>query len=210
MRLCDATRRRFTGALRICQLRDPGERTHRSLEVLRCARRHTFWNSRIGEIRLFSLWSLAERFFEPFCNSVDFSVGIVENAALFGQHVLEVAATRPGSDRESDKSARSLNPLAFNLEKCDELRAFDTHVFGSTTYNRHTGVRRLPGPGPGVHRNFFPDRAGVPLSNGLEIRSLFEHSLLCSTLHRCSQAELEAPIAGVAVCNSPAAQAAWL
>ena len=92
MRLCDATRRRFTGALRICQLRDPGERTHRSLEVLRCARRHTFWNSRIGEIRLFSLWSLAERFFEPFCNSVDFSVGIVENAALLGQHVLDVAA----------------------------------------------------------------------------------------------------------------------
>ena len=113
-------------------------------------------------------------------------------------------------DIYQDKSAPSLNPLAFNLEKCDELRAFDTHVFGSTTYNRHTGVRRLPGPGPGVHRNFFPDRAGVPLSNGLEIRSLFEHSLLCSTLHRCSQAELEAPIAGVAVCNSPAAQAAWL
>src|SRR6185503_6314990 len=62
----------------------------------------------------------------------------------------------------------------------------------------------------GRHRNFFPDRAGVPLSNGLEIRSLFEHSLLCSTLHRCSQAELEAPIAGVAVCNSPAAQATSL
>ena len=104
----------------------------------------------------------------------------------------------------------SLNPLAFNLEKCDELRAFDTHVFGSTTYNRHTGVPRLPGPGPGVHRNFFPNRAGVPLSNGLEIRSLIEHSLLCPTLHRCSQAELEAHIAGVAVCNSHAAQAAWL
>ena len=44
-----------------------------------------------------------------------------------------------------DKSAPSLKPLAFNLEKCDELRAFDTHVFGSTTYNRHTGVPRLPG-----------------------------------------------------------------
>ena len=57
-----------------------------------CIGTHTLWNSRIGKIRLFSLWSLAERFFEPFCNSVDFSVGIVENAALFGQHVLEVAA----------------------------------------------------------------------------------------------------------------------
>lgn len=61
-----------------------------------------------------------------------------------------------------------------------------------------------------VHRNFFPNRAGVPLSNGLEIRSLIEHSLLCPTLHRCSQSELEAHIAGVAVCNSHAAQAAWL
>ena len=38
------------------------------------------------------MWSLGERFFEPFCNSMDFSVGIVENAALLGQHLLEVAA----------------------------------------------------------------------------------------------------------------------
>ena len=42
-----------------------------------------------------------------------------------------------------DKSAPSLNPLPFNLEKCDELPAFDTPVFGSTPYNRHTGVPEL-------------------------------------------------------------------
>ena len=64
-------------------------------------------------------------------------------------------------------------------------------------------------PDPGF-TEIFPDRAGVPLSNGLEIRSLIERSLLCPTLHRCSQAELEAHIAGVAVCNSHAAQTARL
>jgi len=39
-----------------------------------------------------------------------------------------------------------MNPPAFNLKKCDELRAFGSCLFGSTTYNRHTGVPRLPDP----------------------------------------------------------------
>jgi hypothetical protein len=84
-----------------------------------------------------------------------------------------------------DKSAPSLKPLAFNLEKCDELRAIDTLFLGSTTYNRHTGVPRLPEPGPGVHRT----------------------SSLTTLVFT---SELEVHIAGVAVCNSQAAQAAWL
>jgi hypothetical protein len=55
-----------------------------------------------------------------------------------------------------DKSAPYLDPLAFNLEKCEDLRAFDTHVFGSTTYNRNIEVPRLPSTRAGRLPKFLP------------------------------------------------------
>ena len=50
--------------------------------IVLCALTLTFWNSRIGEIRLFVLLRLPGGFFYPFCYSADSLMGVIKDAAL--------------------------------------------------------------------------------------------------------------------------------